>query len=148
MIWWFLQFGALPVFIVDGTPSPLKAQARIARYFGSCGIELTSLPVSEGVSAERSSMFSSRVQECVVRWFYFFYDYHQLDDLIFVSQTTYALQSKFVSVMFTHIPYSKNTYLITHLSDMDAGLSICFLIVTCSPVIGTGQTTWNACTTG
>ncbi|KAG2404383.1 Flap endonuclease GEN-like 1 [Vigna angularis] len=61
----FSKFGVLPVFIVDGTPSPLKAQARIARYFGSCGIELTSLPVSEGVSAERSSLFSSRVQECV-----------------------------------------------------------------------------------
>ncbi|XP_047177893.1 flap endonuclease GEN-like 1 [Vigna umbellata] len=67
----FSKFGVLPVFIVDGTPSPLKAQARIARYFGSCGIELTSLPVSEGVSAERSSLFSSRVQECVVCQFVF-----------------------------------------------------------------------------
>jgi len=71
MICSFLQFGALPVFIVDGTPSPLKAQSRIARYFRSSGIELTSLPVSEGVSADRSSLFSSRVQECVVRCFYF-----------------------------------------------------------------------------
>ncbi|RDX83213.1 Flap endonuclease GEN-like 1, partial [Mucuna pruriens] len=62
----FSKFGALPVFIVDGTPSPLKSQARIARYFRSSGIELTSLPVpEEGVSAERSSLFSSRVQECV-----------------------------------------------------------------------------------
>ncbi|ESW11919.1 hypothetical protein PHAVU_008G070200 [Phaseolus vulgaris] len=59
------KFGAFPVFIVDGTPSPLKTQARIARFFRSSGIELTSLPVSEGVSPERSRMFSNRVQECV-----------------------------------------------------------------------------------
>ncbi|KAL2330376.1 hypothetical protein Fmac_017957 [Flemingia macrophylla] len=61
----FSKFGALPVFIVDGTPSPLKSQARIARYFRSSGIELSSLPVPEGVSAERNCLFSSRVQECV-----------------------------------------------------------------------------------
>lgn len=61
----FSKFGALPVFIVDGTPSPLKSQSRIARYFRSSGIELASLPVPEGVSAERNRLFSSRVQECV-----------------------------------------------------------------------------------
>lgn len=62
-----LQFGALPVFVVDGIPSPLKSQARIARYFRSSGIESTSLPVpKEGVSVERNSLFSSHVQECVV----------------------------------------------------------------------------------
>ncbi|KAK7394828.1 hypothetical protein VNO78_15368 [Psophocarpus tetragonolobus] len=62
----FSKFGAFPVFIVDGTPSPMKSQARIARYFQSSGIELTSLPVpKEGVSAQRNQLFSSRVQECV-----------------------------------------------------------------------------------
>jgi len=56
------------VFIVDGTPSPLKSQARIARFFRSSGIESTSLPVAaEGVSAGRNSSFSRCVQECVVR---------------------------------------------------------------------------------
>lgn len=62
----FSKFGALPVFVVDGSPSPLKSQARIARYFRSSGIESTSLPVpEEGVSVERNSLFSSHVQECV-----------------------------------------------------------------------------------
>ncbi|XP_027352671.1 flap endonuclease GEN-like 1 [Abrus precatorius] len=62
----FSKFGAFPVFVVDGTPSPLKSQARILRYFRSSGIELTSLPVpEEGVSAKRNSLFSSCVRECV-----------------------------------------------------------------------------------
>ncbi|XP_061339946.1 flap endonuclease GEN-like 1 [Gastrolobium bilobum] len=62
----FSKFGAFPVFIVDGTPSPLKSHARISRFFRSSGIELTSLPVpEEGVSAERNRSFSSCVQECV-----------------------------------------------------------------------------------
>lgn len=42
----FSKFGAFPVFVVDGTPSPLKSQARIARFFLSSGIESTSLPVA------------------------------------------------------------------------------------------------------
>ncbi|KAE9622042.1 hypothetical protein Lal_00032967 [Lupinus albus] len=62
----FSKFGAFPVFVVDGTPSPLKSQARIARFFRNSGIELTSLPVPEqGVSAERNRSFSRCVQECV-----------------------------------------------------------------------------------
>ncbi|MED6146028.1 hypothetical protein PIB30_030709 [Stylosanthes scabra] len=62
----FSKFGAFPVFVVDGTPSPLKSEARIARFFRSSGIELTSLPVPEGgVSAERNSAFTKCVQECV-----------------------------------------------------------------------------------
>ncbi|XP_019414179.1 PREDICTED: flap endonuclease GEN-like 1 [Lupinus angustifolius] len=62
----FSKFGAFPVFVVDGTPSPLKSQARIARFFRSSGIELNSLPVPEqGVSAERNRSFSSCVKECV-----------------------------------------------------------------------------------
>ncbi|KAI4354970.1 hypothetical protein L6164_003790 [Bauhinia variegata] len=62
----FSKFGAFPVFIVDGTPSPLKSEARIARFFRSAGIELTSLPVVEkGVSVERNRAFSRYVQECV-----------------------------------------------------------------------------------
>ncbi|CAI8613083.1 unnamed protein product [Vicia faba] len=61
----FSKFGAFPVFVVDGIPSPLKSKARSARFFRSSGIESTSLPVSEGVSAERNSSFSRCVQECV-----------------------------------------------------------------------------------
>lgn len=62
----FSKFGAFPVFVVDGTPSPLKSQARIARFFRSSGIESTSLPVAEeGVSAGKNSSFSRCVQECV-----------------------------------------------------------------------------------
>ncbi|KAK7340205.1 hypothetical protein VNO77_20902 [Canavalia gladiata] len=62
----FSKFGAFPVFVVDGAPSPLKSQARIMRYFRSSGIELSNLPVpEEGVSAERNHLFSSCVQECV-----------------------------------------------------------------------------------
>lgn len=65
-----LQFGAFPVFIVDGTPSLLKSHARITRFFRSAGIELTSLPVAEeGVSVERNRAFSRCVKECVVRLF-------------------------------------------------------------------------------
>lgn len=55
------------MFVVDGTPSPLKSKARSARFFRSSGIESTSLPVSEGVSTERNQSFSRCVQECVVR---------------------------------------------------------------------------------
>ena len=62
-----VQFGAFPVFVVDGTPSPLKSQARIARFFRGSGIDLSGLPVvEEGVSVERNAEFSRRVQECVV----------------------------------------------------------------------------------
>lgn len=62
-----VQFGAFPVFVVDGTPSPLKSQARIARFFRGSGIDLSGLPVVEaGVSVERNAEFSRRVQECIV----------------------------------------------------------------------------------
>uniref|UniRef100_A0A5B7AYS1 Flap endonuclease GEN-like 1 n=1 Tax=Davidia involucrata TaxID=16924 RepID=A0A5B7AYS1_DAVIN len=62
----FSKFGAFPVFIVDGTPSPLKSQARIARFFRASGIDLSGLPVAEeGVSVERNRAFLKCVQECV-----------------------------------------------------------------------------------
>lgn len=65
-----MQFGAFPVFVLDGTPSPLKSQARIARFFRSSGIDSSSLPVAEnGVSAERNSTFTKYIQECVVSCF-------------------------------------------------------------------------------
>lgn len=61
-----LQFGAFPVFVVDGTPSPLKSQARMARYFRT-SIDPSSLPVAEeGVTVERNRAFLKYVQECVV----------------------------------------------------------------------------------
>lgn len=70
-----LQFGAYPVFVVDGTPSPLKSQARIARFFRASGLDLSSLPVpEEGVSVERNPAFLKCVRECVVSLFLTFYD--------------------------------------------------------------------------
>lgn len=62
------------MFVIDGTPSPLKSQARIARFYRSSGIDSSSLPVAEdGVSVERNQAFSKCVQECVVGFFFFFY---------------------------------------------------------------------------
>ncbi|KAI9181745.1 hypothetical protein LWI28_018193 [Acer negundo] len=61
----FAKFGAFPVFVVDGTPSPLKAQARIARFYRG-SIDSSSLPVAEeGVSVERNREFLKFVQNCV-----------------------------------------------------------------------------------
>lgn len=68
-IGWLLQFGAYPVFVLDGTPSPLKSQARIMRYFRSSGMDLSSLPEAEkGVSVERNRAFKKCIGECVVSW--------------------------------------------------------------------------------
>nr|GEV62864.1 flap endonuclease GEN-like 1 [Tanacetum cinerariifolium] len=61
----FSKFGAYPVFVTDGTPSPLKSQARIMRFFQASGIDLSSLPVSNGTSVERNKKFTKCVQECV-----------------------------------------------------------------------------------
>ncbi|ESQ36819.1 hypothetical protein EUTSA_v10007143mg [Eutrema salsugineum] len=62
----FAKFGAYPVFVVDGTPSPLKSQARISRFFQSSGIDTSSLPaIKEGVSVERNKLFCEWVRECV-----------------------------------------------------------------------------------
>ncbi|KAL0428941.1 UNVERIFIED_CONTAM: Flap endonuclease GEN-like 1 [Sesamum radiatum] len=61
----FSKFGAYPVFVVDGTPSPLKAQSRIVRFFRSSGIELSNFPeAEEGVSVERNKAFTKCVEEC------------------------------------------------------------------------------------
>nr|XP_043629260.1 flap endonuclease GEN-like 1 [Erigeron canadensis] len=60
----FSKFGAFPVFVTDGTPSPLKSQARIMRFFQASGIDVSSLPVSNGISVERNKKFSKCVQEC------------------------------------------------------------------------------------
>ncbi|XP_019161085.1 PREDICTED: flap endonuclease GEN-like 1 isoform X2 [Ipomoea nil] len=62
----FSTFGAFPVFVTDGTPSPLKSQARIMRFFRSSGIDMSSLPaVEKGISVERNKAFRKHVQECV-----------------------------------------------------------------------------------
>lgn len=62
----FSRFGAFPVFVVDGTPSPLKSQMRIARFFRGSGIDISSLPVAEeGVSVERNHKFAKCVRECI-----------------------------------------------------------------------------------
>ena len=78
-----LQFGAFPVFVIDGTPSPLKSQARIARFFRASGIDLSDLPVAEeGVSVERNSAFSKCVRECVVGCFVYHSYYCQLINVV------------------------------------------------------------------
>ncbi|KAF5816802.1 putative spleen exonuclease [Helianthus annuus] len=62
----FSKFGAFPVFVADGTPSPLKSQARIMRFFQSSGLDLASLPVPDGTSVvDRNNKFLKCVQECV-----------------------------------------------------------------------------------
>ncbi|XP_016480502.2 flap endonuclease GEN-like 1 isoform X1 [Nicotiana tabacum] len=62
----FSKFGAFPVFVADGTASPLKSQARIARFFRASGIKLSSLPAAEeGISIERNKAFQKCEQECV-----------------------------------------------------------------------------------
>nr|GMC80372.1 flap endonuclease GEN-like 1 isoform X1 [Ipomoea batatas] len=62
----FSTFGAFPVFVTDGTPSPLKSQARIMRFYRSSGIDMSSLPaVEKGISDERNKAFQKHVQECV-----------------------------------------------------------------------------------
>lgn len=66
-----VQFGAFPVFVVDGTPSPLKSKARMLRFFRASGINLSSLPLAEeGASVERNLAFQKCVQECVVSLLY------------------------------------------------------------------------------
>lgn len=53
--------------MADGTPSPLKSQARIARFFRYSGVNVSGLPVAEeGVSVERNRAFLKCVEECVV----------------------------------------------------------------------------------
>ncbi|KAI4311589.1 hypothetical protein MLD38_036473 [Melastoma candidum] len=62
----FSKFGAFPIFVVDGTPSPLKSKARILRFFQASGIDRSSssLP-KEGLSVERNRVFNKCVRECV-----------------------------------------------------------------------------------
>ena len=69
----FLQMGALPVFVVDGEPSPLKSQARAARFFRGSGMDLAALPSTEADSSaaaapvkRRNAAFTRCVEECVV----------------------------------------------------------------------------------
>ncbi|XP_042503725.1 flap endonuclease GEN-like 1 [Macadamia integrifolia] len=62
----FSKFGAFPVFVVDGIPSPLKSRARIERFFRSSGIDVTDIQNSkERVSVERNRSFTKSVRECV-----------------------------------------------------------------------------------
>ncbi|KAI9110077.1 hypothetical protein K1719_019118 [Acacia pycnantha] len=62
----FSKFGVYPVFVVDGTPSPLKSQSRISRFSRFSGIVLKDFPVvEESVPVERNREFSRHVQECV-----------------------------------------------------------------------------------
>ncbi|KAG5387650.1 hypothetical protein IGI04_039120 [Brassica rapa subsp. trilocularis] len=60
----FSKYGAYPVFVVDGTPSPLKSQTRISRFYRSSGID-TTCSLQEGVSVERNKQFCEWVSECM-----------------------------------------------------------------------------------
>lgn len=67
MVLCFLQFGAFPVFVVDGTPSPLKSKARIARFSRLSGVDTSDLPkVEDRISVHRNRKFAKCVKECVV----------------------------------------------------------------------------------
>ncbi|XP_047318200.1 flap endonuclease GEN-like 1 [Impatiens glandulifera] len=62
----FAKFGAYPVFIVDGTPSLLKSQARIQRYYRSSGIDVSAISLPEDASpVERNRNFSKCIAESV-----------------------------------------------------------------------------------
>ncbi|KAK4747399.1 hypothetical protein SAY87_013985 [Trapa incisa] len=62
----FSKFGALPLFVVDGTPSSLKSRARITRFLQASGINPSSFPIAEsGVSVERNKAFNKCVKECL-----------------------------------------------------------------------------------
>uniref|UniRef100_A0A453LD86 Flap endonuclease GEN-like 1 n=1 Tax=Aegilops tauschii subsp. strangulata TaxID=200361 RepID=A0A453LD86_AEGTS len=69
----FAKMGAFPVFVVDGEPSPLKSQARAARFFRGSGVDP---PASSSAEAEgdasapapvkaRNAMFTRCVKDCV-----------------------------------------------------------------------------------
>ncbi|KAL3619166.1 hypothetical protein CASFOL_036736 [Castilleja foliolosa] len=61
-----MGFGAYPVFLLDGTLSPLKSRARIIRFSRSSGTDLSGVPEAEkGVSFEQNSAFRKCVEECV-----------------------------------------------------------------------------------
>lgn len=62
----FAKFGAFPVFVVDGTPSPLKSKTRIARFFRLSGIDTSDLQkVEDRISVDRNRKFAKCVKECV-----------------------------------------------------------------------------------
>jgi len=47
-----------PVFVADETPSPMKSQVRIARFFLFSGVDIPGLLVAEkGFSVERKRLF-------------------------------------------------------------------------------------------
>ncbi|CAI0425225.1 unnamed protein product, partial [Linum tenue] len=52
----FSKFGAFPVFVADGTPSPLKSQARMARFFRCSGIDAARRPVAEEANGEAEAL--------------------------------------------------------------------------------------------
>ncbi|WOL19168.1 flap endonuclease GEN-like 1 [Canna indica] len=67
----FSKLGAYPVFVVDGDPSPLKAKARIERFFHMSGLGPSELPKpaeNEGEATpvkQRNQFFTRCVRECV-----------------------------------------------------------------------------------
>lgn len=136
----FSKFGAFPVFVTDGTPSPLKSRARIARFFHASGIDLSDLPVAEeGVSIERNTAFSKCVQECVELLELFGMPVvkakgeaealcAQLDSEGYVDACVTADSDAFLFgakcvIKFVR-PNSKEPFECYHMSDIEAGLGL------------------------
>ncbi|XP_037435446.1 flap endonuclease GEN-like 1 [Triticum dicoccoides] len=69
----FAKMGAFPVFVVDGEPSPLKSQARAARFFRGSGVDppASSCAEAEGEASApapvkaRNAIFTRCVKDCV-----------------------------------------------------------------------------------
>ncbi|XP_047049166.1 flap endonuclease GEN-like 1 [Lolium rigidum] len=69
----FSKMGAFPVFVVDGQPSPLKSQARAARFFRGSGIDVapstSAQPEGEASvpapAKRRNALFTRYVKDCV-----------------------------------------------------------------------------------
>ncbi|KAM0878938.1 hypothetical protein ACQ4PT_034574 [Festuca glaucescens] len=69
----FSKMGAFPVFVVDGQPSPLKSQARAARFFRGSGIDVAASTSThpEGEASvpapakRRNALFTRYVKDCV-----------------------------------------------------------------------------------
>ncbi|GLT59554.1 hypothetical protein SLA2020_323660 [Shorea laevis] len=136
----FSKFGAFPVFVVDGTPSPLKSQARIMRFFYSSGIDSSCfLPPQKDVSVERNREFTKCVNDCVELLELFGMpvlkangeaealcaqlnrDGH-VDACITADSDTFLFGAKCVIKCIR--PNSKGPFECYHMSDIEAGLGL------------------------
>ncbi|GLT84495.1 hypothetical protein SLE2022_027200 [Rubroshorea leprosula] len=136
----FSKFGAFPIFVVDGTASPLKSQARIMRFFCSSGIDSSCfLPPQKDVSVERNREFTKCVNDCVELLELFGMpvlkvngeaealcaqlnrDGH-VDACITADSDTFLFGAKCVIKCIS--PNSKGPFECYHMSDIEAGLGL------------------------